>query len=201
VVAPFQALLQPVPTPEALARASRILRVGDSSPVEALAAWLAGLGMARVEVVEVAGEFSLRGGILDVFPPDLTEPVRIEFFGDDVESIRPFDPETQRSLGRWDSVCLAAVPPLDGDRLDDLGPLTAYLPAGTWVALVEPADLKEEGATTWAGPTTPAASTPWTRPSPGCCSTRRSRSRPWRPTRWRRPATCGSRASSGSPAS
>ena len=68
--------------------------------------------MARVEVVEVAGEFSLRGGILDVFPPDATEPVRIEFFGDEVESIRPFDAETQRSLDRWDSVTLTVPPAL-----------------------------------------------------------------------------------------
>src|SRR5439155_7884082 len=71
VVAPFQALLQPVPTPEVLARTSRVVRVGDTIAVEALTAWLAGLGMTRVEVVEVAGEFSLRGGILDGFPPDL----------------------------------------------------------------------------------------------------------------------------------
>ena len=49
--------------------------------------------MARAEVVEVAGEFSVRGGILDVFPTDSTDPVRIEFFGDEVESIRPFDAE------------------------------------------------------------------------------------------------------------
>ncbi|HEX8201393.1 MAG TPA: transcription-repair coupling factor, partial [Isosphaeraceae bacterium] len=145
VVAPMQALLQPVPTPEVLARTSRVVRVGEAVPIEELTAWLAALGMTRVEVVEVAGEFSLRGGILDVFPPDLAEPVRLEFFGDDVESIRPFDPETQRSLGRWDSVALAAVPPFDGDRLGDLGPMTDYLPPGTWVALVEPNDLREEG--------------------------------------------------------
>ena len=72
-------------------------RPGEVVPIEALTDWLAGHGMTRAEVVEVAGEFSVRGGILDVFPPDGTEPVRVEFFGDEVESIRPFDPETQRS--------------------------------------------------------------------------------------------------------
>ena len=51
-------------------------------------------------MVEVAGEFALRGGILDVFPLDAAEPVRLEFFGDDLESIRSFNPETQRSLER-----------------------------------------------------------------------------------------------------
>src|SRR5207244_2437526 len=115
VVAPFQALLQPVPTPDALARCSRTIRVGDTIAVEELAGWLAGRSMTRAEVVEVPGEFSLRGGILDIFPPDATEPVRVEFFGDDVESIRPFDPETQRSLDRWDAVTLTITPTLDGD--------------------------------------------------------------------------------------
>ena len=115
VVAPFQALFQPVPTLDVLARCSRTVRVGDTVAVEELTAWLVERGMSRVEVVEVPGEFSLRGGILDIFPPDSTEPVRVEFFGDDVESIRPFDPESQRSLGRWDSVTLTAIPALDGE--------------------------------------------------------------------------------------
>ena len=145
VVAPFQALMQPLPRPESLAETSRELRVGQSIPVEKLASWLVEQGMTRVEVVEVAGEFSLRGGILDVFPPDLTEPVRVEFFGDDVESIRPFDPETQRSSGRWDSVTLTASPDLDLHRPAKLGHLTDFLPADAWVALVEPADLRDEG--------------------------------------------------------
>ncbi|MEJ7639103.1 MAG: CarD family transcriptional regulator, partial [Singulisphaera sp.] len=101
--------------------------------------------MSRVEVVEVAGEFSMRGGIVDIFSPDEAEPVRIEFFGDDVESIRPFNPETQRSLGRWESVTLTATPPLSGDDLTDQGPPVASFPEGTWVALVEPNDLREEG--------------------------------------------------------
>ena len=108
-----------MPTAELLARTSRTIRVGDTIAVEELAAWLVERGMSRVEVVEVAGEFSLRGGIVDIFSPDEAEPVRIEFFGDDVESIRPFDPETQRSLGRWDSVTLTATPSLAGDDLAD----------------------------------------------------------------------------------
>jgi transcription-repair coupling factor (superfamily II helicase) len=145
VVTAFQALLQPVPKPTVLAETTRRLSVGDSVVVEELVAWLVDKGMSRVEVVEVAGEFSLRGGILDVFPPDASEPVRIEFFGDDIESIRPFDPETQRSLDRWESVTLTSVPSLETDCLEDLGHVADYLPDGTWVALVEPNDLREEG--------------------------------------------------------
>jgi transcription-repair coupling factor (superfamily II helicase) len=145
VVAPMQALLQPVPKPQALAQASRTVRVGDVLAVEELIAWLTGRGMSRVEVVEVAGEFSLRGGILDVFPIDSADPVRIEFFGDDIESIRPFDPETQRSLGQWDQVAITAAPLNGNDGLEGLGHVTEYLPKDTWVALVEPTDLREEG--------------------------------------------------------
>ncbi len=145
VLTTMQALLQPVPKPEVLARSSRTLRVGDTVAVEDLSAWLVAKGMERVEVVEVAGEWSLRGGILDVFPPDVPDPVRVEFFGDDIESIRPFNPETQRSLGRLNAVRLTSVPPMDGDHLDDHGNAADSLPEGTWVALVEPSDLREEG--------------------------------------------------------
>src|SRR5262249_32167717 len=101
--------------------------------------------MTRAEVVEVPGEFSLRGGILDIFSPDSPDPVRIEFFGDDVESIRPFDPETQRSLDRWDSVTLTVSPSLNTEDLPGFGHAADALPEGTWVALIDPSDLKEEG--------------------------------------------------------
>ncbi|AGA30514.1 transcription-repair coupling factor [Singulisphaera acidiphila] len=145
IVAPFQAFLQPVPTPALLARSSRTIRVGDTIAIEELTAWLAARSLTRAEVVEVAGEYSLRGGILDIFSPDSTEPVRIEFFGDDVESIRPFDPETQRSLDRWNSVTLTVSPSFDGDDPTGFGHIAEYLPKDAWVALVEPNDLKEEG--------------------------------------------------------
>ena len=117
-----------------------------SLPVEELTAWLVERGMTRAEVVEVAGEFSLRGGILDVFPPDASDPVRIEFFGDEVESIRPFDAETQRSLDRWDSRrrSTAAVASM-ATTLASFGHAADAFPEGTWVALVEPNDLREEG--------------------------------------------------------
>ena len=144
IVAPFQALMQPAPTVEALARSSRTVRVGDVVPVEELIDWLGAGGMSRAEVVEVAGEFSLRGGILDVFPLDSTEPVRLEFFGDEIESIRPFDPETQRSLDRWDSVAFTCLSSADSDP-SSLGHLADALPKDAWVVLVEPNDLRDEG--------------------------------------------------------
>ncbi|MFO0950418.1 MAG: transcription-repair coupling factor [Isosphaeraceae bacterium] len=148
VVTTLQALMQPVPTAAALEATSRTIRLGETVRVEEFTAWLASQGMTRVEVVEVAGEFSLRGGILDLFPPDAGEPVRVEFFGDEVESIRPFDPETQRSLDRWDSLTVTCLPPDPAEGAADpstLGHLADAFPEGTWVALVEPTDLRDEG--------------------------------------------------------
>jgi transcription-repair coupling factor (superfamily II helicase) len=145
VVAPFQATLQPVPKPEMLSAMARTVTVGQVVAVEALTAWMLERGMSRAEVVEVAGEFSSRGGILDVFPTDATDPVRIEFFGDEIESIRPFDVESQRSLDRWTAVTLTAAIGLEQADLADFGHAVDYFPEGTWVALVEPADLREEG--------------------------------------------------------
>ncbi len=144
VVAPIQALMQPLPTPAALCRTSRPIHVGLTVPMEDLTAWLVTSGMTRVEVVEVAGEFSLRGGILDVFPPDHVQPFRIEFFGDDVESIRPFEPETQRSSGRIESVTLSAAANLKALEPGDLGHIADWLPTDAWVALIEPSDLRDE---------------------------------------------------------
>jgi transcription-repair coupling factor (superfamily II helicase) len=144
VVTPIQALLQPMPRPEVLAALSRRLSVGDVLPVEELSGWLIDRGMTRSEVVEVSGEFSVRGGIVDVFPPDADEPIRLEFFGDEIESIRPFNPETQRSRDTWDSITLTSAPRLDSESLADLGHAADYLPQDAWVALVEPNDLREE---------------------------------------------------------
>jgi len=145
VVTSMQALLQPVPRPEVLRRMSRRLTVGDSVAIDELGSWLMERGMVRAEVVEVPGEFSLRGGIFDVFPADATEPVRVEFFGDEIESIRPFDPGSQRSLDRWQSVTITVPPTFDDRDTENFGPPTDAFPEGTWIALVEPADLREEG--------------------------------------------------------
>ncbi|ODT97617.1 MAG: transcription-repair coupling factor, partial [Planctomycetes bacterium SCN 63-9] len=145
IVAPFQALLQPVPRPEIVDQLSRRLSVGEDCPIEELMDWLSRGGMSRAEVVEVPGEFSTRGGILDVYPIDLPDPIRIEFFGDEIESIRPFDAGSQRSLDRWTSVTLTAAPRFDGAHLEGFGHVADYFPEGTWVALLEPNDLREEG--------------------------------------------------------
>ena len=67
---------------------------------------LLSVGYTRVDVVEMPGQLTLRGGILDVYSPEMDRPVRIDFFGDEIESIRKFDPETQRSQSSLDTALL-----------------------------------------------------------------------------------------------
>ncbi|MFN3974160.1 MAG: transcription-repair coupling factor [Dehalococcoidia bacterium] len=99
VVASAQALLHRLPSKEAFAAACFSLRPGVDFPPEALARRLAALGYQSVTIVEGPGNFSRRGGILDIFPVGAPLPIRLEFFGNTVESIREFDPLTQRSIG------------------------------------------------------------------------------------------------------
>src|SRR5208282_1977838 len=74
------------------------IRVGDELPVEDLLQHLDSIGYEKREPVEMVGEYSMRGGILDIFPAEASKPVRIELFGDLIESIRRFDVQTQRSV-------------------------------------------------------------------------------------------------------
>jgi transcription-repair coupling factor (superfamily II helicase) len=98
VVTSFPALLQPVPSRKQIAQSTLTLRVGESFDPEQLVRWLVERGFERVAAIELPGEFSMHGGILDVFPQTESNPLRIEFFGDEIESIRRFDPETQRKI-------------------------------------------------------------------------------------------------------
>jgi transcription-repair coupling factor (superfamily II helicase) len=94
------ALAERTISPDQLKASSITLRAGEEMPPELIVDLLIAAGYVRQEPVGAVGEFSLRGGILDVFSPAHDAPHRIEFFGDAVESIREFDPDTQRSVGR-----------------------------------------------------------------------------------------------------
>ena len=101
VVASIRAVLQPqVPSLGDLEPVAA--RVGDVVDLEDLVERLVAVGYSRVELVEKRGEFAVRGGILDVFPPTEEHPVRVEFWGDDVEEVRYFTVADQRSLGPAD---------------------------------------------------------------------------------------------------
>ena len=82
------------------------LKRGEEVDLEVLAAHLAAVGYAQTDLVEMPGQFTRRGGILDVYSPEADRPVRIEFFGDEIETIRKFDPETQRSQSGLDETQL-----------------------------------------------------------------------------------------------
>ncbi len=82
------------------------VRRGEEMDVEILTAHLASVGYTQMDLVEMPGQFTRRGGILDVYSPEADRPVRIEFFGDEIETIRKFDPETQRSQSGLDETQL-----------------------------------------------------------------------------------------------
>ena len=82
------------------------VRRGEEMDVEILTAHLASVGYTQMDLVEMPGQFTRRGGILDVYSPEADRPIRIEFFGDEIETIRKFDPETQRSQSGLDETQL-----------------------------------------------------------------------------------------------
>jgi len=141
VVTTIQSLLQPVPRRDRLARATRRLRTGETISLDEFVAWLIAGGFHHSSAVELPGEFSARGGILDIFAPDWFDPVRIELFGDTIESIRKFEVATQRSLAALDAVDVTTL----ADASDDREHFTGYLPERSWLYLIEPVDLDEEG--------------------------------------------------------
>ncbi len=82
------------------------LRPGEELPLEDLIQHLESIGYERREPVEMVGEYSVRGGIFDVFPAEASRPIRVELFGDEIESIRQFDVESQRSVLKIPSATL-----------------------------------------------------------------------------------------------
>jgi transcription-repair coupling factor (superfamily II helicase) len=85
------------------------LKRGEEVDVEVLTGHLAAVGYTQMDLVEMPGQFTRRGGILDVYSPEADRPVRIEFFGDEIETIRKFDPETQRSQSGLDEAQLVPL--------------------------------------------------------------------------------------------
>jgi len=97
IIAPVKALLQPTLSPQALETAMRSLEVDQIAEPQVLLQHWTTLGYTNVAAVEAPGELSTRGGIIDIYPFTESAPLRIEFFGDEISSIRRFDPLTQRS--------------------------------------------------------------------------------------------------------
>jgi transcription-repair coupling factor (superfamily II helicase) len=93
------AILQRVPPLQGIASQSLSVAPGNVLPMERVIAWLELNGYLRASTVREPGEYAVRGGILDLYPPGMGDPVRFDFFGDSFETIRAFDSETQRTTG------------------------------------------------------------------------------------------------------
>src|SRR5271156_5679549 len=106
VVSPVTATTILLRSPEYYADLARVLRRGEIFDLEKLLEHLNTVGYSATDVVEMPGQYAARGGILDVYSPEADRPVRVEFFGDEIESMRKFDPASQRSSNPVDEVML-----------------------------------------------------------------------------------------------
>lgn len=163
VITTIHALLQPVPSRSDRTVASRAMRVGDELNLDELIAWLIERGFERVTAIELPGEFCIHGGIVDIFSPDMSSPVRIELFGDEIESIRLFDVETQLKVGDLQEIDITIVAPQTTEGTEDpenpapsdvsrnaaQAVLNASalesLPANSWVVFVQLSEIVGEG--------------------------------------------------------
>jgi transcription-repair coupling factor (superfamily II helicase) len=135
------ALLQSVPTLEAFATHELTLTRGQRQPFRELLEKLHSLDYDSEAVCEAPGHYAVRGGIIDVYPVTATQPYRLDFFGDEIESIKAFDPVTQRSGEAIESIALAASPRIKLDPAKS--GLADYLTPLAHLAFIEPASLDE----------------------------------------------------------
>ena len=98
LVCTVESILQRTIPKTLLTQAAQVLRMGERHDLGELAGTLAAAGYTRCEQVEGVGQFALRGGILDFFSPAHPKPVRVEFFGDEIDAMGLFDPDTQRRI-------------------------------------------------------------------------------------------------------
>ncbi|MBV9250961.1 MAG: transcription-repair coupling factor, partial [Acetobacteraceae bacterium] len=119
ILTTVNALVQRVPPRSAFAGASMDLRVNGTVQPEKLAQFVESHGYGRAGTVMEPGEYAIRGGIIDIFPAGEADPVRLDLFGDTIESIRTFDPTTQRSAEKRQRLSLRPVSevPLDKESI------------------------------------------------------------------------------------
>jgi transcription-repair coupling factor (superfamily II helicase) len=120
------ALVQRVPPTDAFAQAVLVLRKGSAAGIDRIVAFLEANGYGRANTVIEPGEYAVRGGLIDLFPAGREEPVRIDLFGDEIETIRSFDPFSQRSTASLDEVVLKPVSEVLLDEASVTSFRTAY---------------------------------------------------------------------------
>lgn len=137
IVTTLGAILAPIPDPKALAEAT--LPIAPNSTIPHAAERLSAMGYERIPEIDSPGQFAMRGGILDIWPPDTEQPVRIELFGDEVDTIRLFDPTTQRSTSQLPS---ATIPPRDLNNLPTIT-LDQILPGNAAILWLDPFAIQD----------------------------------------------------------
>ena len=145
IVAPIQALMQSVPEPGELERFMKTVRTGDSVNPSALLEWLDRAGYRRTDAVDSPGDFSMRGGIIDIFSPGETLPARLDFFGDEVETIREIDLETMGSDRKIEQVTLIAMNTENAQSDSGVRSMVEALPKGTIAIYSEVIEIHEQG--------------------------------------------------------
>ncbi len=150
VVLPLRAYMQYTPDRKRLLGDALTLRAGEEFSLETLLERLIKMGYTREVMVENRGDVSVRGGIVDIFPISSELPFRLEFFGDELESIRRFEPETQRSIDAAEEMRI--LPRSEKALLADathkhqtVTVLTDYCAKGTVIVFDEPLAIGEEG--------------------------------------------------------
>ena len=143
IVAAAASLMTPLLTPEQFEAQTLSIHAGEEISPKALGKTLLSLGYRRADTLTAPGEYAIRGGLIDVFPLGETYPVRIEFFGDEAESIRSFDLNTQRSLGKRETLDIFPVHDFALDK-KHAATLFDYLPADTLLFIDEPLRIQEE---------------------------------------------------------
>jgi transcription-repair coupling factor (superfamily II helicase) len=109
LITTIAALCQKVPPRSVMSKAGLHLSVGDNVMREQLDAYFSMNGYTRASTVIEQGDYAVRGGLIDVYPPGFSDPLRLDFFGDELESIRSFSAQTQRSLDKHTQINLAPV--------------------------------------------------------------------------------------------
>ncbi len=142
IIAPVSALLRAVPSPAEFQTSLVRLAPKDRRDRDVVVTFLAESGYERVDLVDARGQFAVRGGILDVFPPQLDAPLRAEWFGDEVEALRAFDPLTQRSTQPVAQALLTPVVERGGAAT-----VLDYLAPTSLLVLDEPDELQRQART------------------------------------------------------
>ncbi len=145
IVLCVDAFLDMLPHPDALKQSVRKVEEGSELELAEMEMYLAEQGYERESQVMLPGQFAVRGGILDIYPLTEEQPVRIELWGDEVDSIRSFEPESQRSTDRVREITIYPAQERTGRRERRVSFLRYFDPKETILFLDEPARLAEKG--------------------------------------------------------